>query len=187
MPIPQLYALNVMLGLGCAWLARAEIRLASRSAIASVAFGVLLIGEVLLMLPMGLYLYLFYPDWSWMYLVEAREVPSAVVVFVMGGYLVAATAGYFGAVALCRASRETFVLWLIGALGFIVVLTLAIGYRRFGLVGTFEQYHRLFGLDPMTHSGLGAFLLLAIPALGGAWGWGLHRLRKASTPKIEGR
>lgn len=183
MPIPQLYVVNAILGLGCGWVAREEIRLASRSSVASSAFGVLLLGQVLLMIPVGLYLYLFYPDWSWLYLLRASAVPSAVVVFVMVGYPVSAAAGYFGAVALCRASRETLVVGLMGALGLIALLTLGLAWRRVGLVGTFDQYHRLFGLTPLHGSGLGAFLLLAVPAVGGAWGWGLHRLRRALAQK----
>jgi len=183
LPIPQLYAVNAILGLGCAWVARGEIRLASRSSVASPAFGALLIGQVLLMVPVGLYLYLFYPDWSWLYLVRATSVPSAVVVFVIGGYPVAAAAGYFGAVALCRASRETFVLGLMGGLGLLALVSFGVAWRRVGLVGTFDQYHRLFGLTPLHGSGLGAFLLLALPSVGGAWGWGLLRVHKAVAQK----
>lgn len=183
MPIPQLVVANAIIGLGCAWVARAEIRLASRSSVASAAFGVLLVGQLLLMIPVGLYLYIFYPDWSWLYLVRATAVPSAVVVFVIAGYPLAAVGGYFGAVALCRASRETFVLGLMGGLGLVILVTLAVAWRRVGHVGTFDQYHRLFGLSTLHGSGLGLFLLLALPAVGGAWGWGLHRVHRALAQK----
>ena len=183
MPIPQLFLANAILGLGCAWVARSEIRLASRSSVASAAFGALLLGQVLLMIPLGLYLYLFYPDWSLLYVVPASAVPSAVVVFVIGGYPLVAVGSYFGAVSLCRASRENLVVGLMGGLGLVILVALGLGWRRFGHVGTFDQYHRLFGLSPLHGSGLGAFLLLALPALGGAWGWGLHRLRRALAQK----
>jgi len=172
-----------MLGLGFAWVARSEIRLVSRSALRSAAFAALLVGELLLAVPFGLYLYLFYPDWSWLYLVRASSVPSAVALFVMVGYPLVAAGGYFWAVALCRASREQVVLAVLGALGFILLGSVGLAWRRVFHVGTYDQYHRLFGLDALHSSALGLFLLLALPAFGGAWGWTLFRIRRAMAQK----
>ena len=172
-----------MLGLGFAWVERTEIRLVSRSALRSASFGALLIGQLFLAVPLGVYLYLFYPDWSWLYLVRASSVPSAVVLFVMVGYPVAAAGGYFGAVALCRANREPFVPALLGGLGLVLLASLALAWRRVGHVGTYDQYDRLFGLSALHSSALGLFLLLALPAVGGALGWALVRLRRATAQK----
>ena len=183
MPIPQLLVANALLGLGFAWVARTELRLASRSAARSAAFAALLIGELLLTIPLGVYLYIFYPDWSWLYLVRASAVPSVAVMFVMIGYPVAAIAGYYGAVSLCRANREPVVLGLLGGLAVVLLVTLGLAWRRVGHVGTFDQYDRLFGLDPLHRSSLGLFLVLALPALGGAWAWTLLRIRRAGAQK----
>lgn len=172
-----------MLGLGFAWVARTEIRLVSRSAARSAAFAALLIGQLLLAMPLGIYLYIFYPDWSWLYLVRASAVPSATVLIVMFGYPLAATGGYFGAVSLCRANREPVLLGLLGGLGLVLLVTLVVGWRRIVHVGTYEQYDRFFGLDPLHASSLGLFLLLALPALAGAWAWSLLRIRKAAAQK----
>lgn len=172
---------NALLGLGFAWVARTEIRLASRSAARSTAFAALVIGELLLAMPLGIYLYLFYPDWSWLYLVRASEVPSALVLLMVFAYPLIAIGAYFGAVALCRANREQVLVGALGGLGLLLVVLLAAFWRRIANVGTYDQYDRFFGLDPLHGSSLGLFLLLSLPAVAGALAWSLLRIRKMAT------
>ena len=43
--------------------------------------------EAIVLLPVGLYYYLVYPDWSWMYFVDPRRLPSGVSVLVVLAYV----------------------------------------------------------------------------------------------------
>ncbi len=178
MPIPHLLLVNLLLGSLCAWSGRSVVRLASRSAIVSPYFATLLLGELFLMVPLGSYLYLFYPDWSWAYLVSAPRVPSAVVVLVLLGYPLAAVSGYLGAVAACRAGQDRVVMSALGTGTGIVLIAILLTWGRIGAVGTYEQYHRAFGLRALHSSGLGAFLLASLVGLGFAWTFALVRLRR---------
>ena len=179
MPIPQLLLVNTILGLASAWVGRSEARPSSASAAGTIAFSVLLVGQALLMVPLGLYLYLFYPDWSWMYVLPARAVPSPLVVLVMLAYPGAAAAGYFAGIAICRAGRDRAVLAAGVVLALATGLSTALLWGRVEKVGTFNQFQGLTGLRPLHASGLGVFLLLALPAVLGAWGWAIRRVHRA--------
>jgi hypothetical protein len=178
LPIPHLLLVNLLLGALGAWWGRAELRLASRSAVASPHFAGLLLCEGLLMLPLGVYLAVFYPDWSWLYLVRATAIPSVVIGLVLLGYPLMAVTGYLAAVAGCRASHDRLVVAALGTGTGVLLMSVALAWGRIHLVGTYEQYQRHFGLKAVQASGLGVFLMVALAAFGSVWVLTLVRLRR---------
>ena len=110
---------------------------------AAYAFFVLLV-----MVPVSIYFYVFHGDWSLLYLVDVRKVPSA---FALIGFVIEGGVGALGfavGAALVRSQRENAAAGL--AFGAILcgALVVAIGFERLALVGTFAQYRGGFGLTP---------------------------------------
>jgi hypothetical protein len=100
-----------------------------------------LLFEAIVLWPVALYYYLVYPDWSWMYVVDARRLPSGVSILVLLAYVATLLGGYLGGWALLRAGKLRVVLGVMGGL-FLFMLIFVIACRgRLWSSGSFAEYH----------------------------------------------
>lgn len=148
MPIPTLFLLAFACGTAAAIAARKELKVSPRPALLSYGFGALALFLGLVLVPVSVYFYVFHGDWSLLYLVDVRAIPSAVALvgFVLEGLVGAA--GFVAGAALVRAQREALAGVLAGAV-FLLGGGLALLMReRLSVVGSFAQYRGGFGLRP---------------------------------------
>ena len=178
MPVPHLILANVLLGMLAAWSGRSVLRLASRSSVAGPYFVGFMIAEALLVLPVGLYILIFYPDWSSLYLVETAEVPSAIAVLLLVAFPGVGAVGFFGGVVALRANKDRAVLGALGVGAAALLLGIVLSWSRIVAVGTYDQFHRRFGLEPLHTTGLGIFLLVALPVVAAGLGFMFLRLSR---------
>jgi hypothetical protein len=156
-PAPIAPLLAFALGIVLAWLCRPdadpEAPLWDRPTIAVALYALLVYA------PAAAYFLLFAGDWSFAYLVDNRDVPSAVSLLLV---LFDAAALVFGFTLGRRALRRRSLAalgWLTlapmaVAVGFVLVL-----HRRLGVDATFDQVESDFGLRPLPGSPLGYAIL----------------------------
>ncbi len=126
--------------------------------------------EAIILWPVALYYYLVYPDWSWMYFVDARRLPSGVSVLVLLSYAASLLGGYLAGWALLRARRLRL---LGGALAFVALFMggfVVVCRGRLFAAGTFAEYHA--GHAPSAGEGKLAWALV-VTAIGVAVGIGV--------------
>lgn len=171
MPLPTIVCVAFATGVFAALAGRAELRVSPRPPLLSRSFGAFMVFCCALLVPAGVYFYLFHGDWFLLYTVDVREVPSAVALvgFVIQALLGAA--GFAAGAALVRAQRET----LGGLLAFFVLLVAGLVpvfvSDRLGVVGSFAQFEGGFGLAEYGHGALfqGTLLMGALIFLGFAY------------------
>ena len=78
MTIPGFLVINLFVGVSVAYAARIQIRTLQRPLFFSRYFSALMMLELMILLPIGAYFYAFYPDWSWMYLVDTTTANAAI-------------------------------------------------------------------------------------------------------------
>jgi hypothetical protein len=181
-PIPILLGLHALFGLAVAYASRTSTRLSSRSVLTSRAYLALLVSEGMLGVPIAIYLYVFYRDWSFMYLVDGARVPSALAVAIVATYPAIATAAYVLGVALLRARRDA----LLGGLVVGVMLAsagVAVVLRgRLLLVGPFGGYHGGYGMRALTRSALAPVGALLSGTLFAGWAYVVWRTGRETRP-----
>ena len=94
MTIPILIAVNLFVGVSVAYSARIQIRTLQRSLFFNRYFAALIMLETMILIPIGIYFYIFYPDWSWMYLVDTSASNPGIGVMALSSYPTAAVMGY---------------------------------------------------------------------------------------------
>jgi hypothetical protein len=95
----------------------------------------------IILAPATAYLYLAYPDWSWLYLVDAGHVPRLMVIPVVAAGAGALAAGYYGAARLLRvARRRTLPALLAGAAGVALLVGLLLRGRLLS-AGSYGEFH----------------------------------------------
>jgi hypothetical protein len=92
----------LLFGLAFAAAAQVQIRSATAQRGTSRVLAVVLLFDVMIVWPVGLYFYLAHRDWVWMYFVDPRHLPLGVGVLVFAGYTVALLGGYGAGYALVR-------------------------------------------------------------------------------------
>ncbi len=125
----------------------------------------------LLWMPMVGYFIAFHGDWSYLYLVPWRQVPSAIdlgLVLLSGA---AVMLGFWLAAGPVRKRRLAPVVSMVVAPGVIAVTGLIFALRRLAVSGTYAQFHGEFGTEPIEASTLGKGVLLmgVLLSLGVAW------------------
>ena len=129
-------------------------------------------------LPVVGYFVAFHPDWSYLYLVPHRQVPSAIdltLVLLAGGTVLL---GFWAAVGPVRKRHFASILALIAIPGALVVLALPFCIRRLAVSGTYAQFHGDFGTEPIGASLLGKGVLLMGILLAAGVGWTLRSLSR---------
>ncbi len=96
--------------------------------------------QLLIFFPIGLYLFLTWPDWSWMYWVNNETTPTILKVVALSGYIISFLIGYIASAYAIKKNRDiiAYILAAIGVVG-ILVITM-IGFDRLIHIGTYEEY-----------------------------------------------
>ncbi len=96
--------------------------------------------QLLIFFPIGLYLFLTWPDWSWMYWVNNFTTPLWVKILALSGYIISFLIGYLlSAYAIKKDTMwVAYLLAGIGAAG-IVIISVA-GIKSLIYVGTREEF-----------------------------------------------
>ena len=113
--------MNLLLGSSVAFSAHLQIRTMQRPVSYNRYFNALMLLEALVVVPAGIYFAAFYPDWSWMYLVDARSLPTGTSVMAIASYPVAAGLGYLVGYFSARSASDwvtvIFMLFVVLSLG----------------------------------------------------------------------
>ncbi len=182
MPLPFAIPVGLLLGMTLAWVARAELArsdvalLLARPFLVSVAFGAIVFAPVV-----G-YFAALHGDWSYLYLVSWRRVPSAVDLFLVLLAAASLPLGFAVAAPWAIARRGTRVLQVTAGVAGALVVACAIFARRLGVSASFAQFHGSFGGLALGRSPLGRGILLSWIALALAYAWSLHALRSPRQP-----
>ncbi|MBW2276093.1 MAG: hypothetical protein JRF63_01295 [Deltaproteobacteria bacterium] len=171
MTIPGYIVINLLVGASVAFSARIQIRTLQRPIFHNRYFSALMLLEAMILLPAGIYFCGFYPDWSWMYLVETQAATPGVSVMAVAAYPIAATMGYLVGYFSARGNSDwvTVMFVLFGVAG-IVGLFLVASDKLLWL-GSFEQYHRAVGLQSLVSSSLLPSAVLTWLGTLTAWGY----------------
>ena len=159
------------MGATLAWLAASELARDDGPIALSRPFAVVLSFVVMLWLPIVGYFVAFHGDWSYLYLVAWRRVPSAVdlgLVLLSG---CAVLGGFWFAVSPVRKRRMGPVAVMVVAPAALALIGVAVSVRRLGVSGTYAQFHGEFGTESIAASTLGRGILLmgAVLTLGLGW------------------
>lgn len=137
----------------------------------SEPFALTSIFAAVLWLPVVSYFIAFHGDWSYLYLVAWRRVPSAIDLGLVLLSAAAVPAGFYWAAVPVRKQRLGAAAALVATPVAVVVVGLAFAAQRLAVSGTYAQFQGDFGTEPIGASTLGkGVLLMAVAlALGVAW------------------
>lgn len=118
-------------------LMQAESGLANRWFRDAVVFG------LLAMMPIGIFFYLNWPDWSWMYWVNPAKLGDGLTVLVWLAYPLAVALGFALTAVFVRGDspRTSLAVPVIGIVALLVVS--GVGYDRFMRSATYSDYNNL--------------------------------------------
>jgi hypothetical protein len=96
--------------------------------------------QLLVFVPIGIYLIYYFPDWSWMYFINPRAHSIWLSVLAIGGYFLLMVVGFgFAQYFIKRdkigAARGVMVVGILGMLCFYLL-----PIRRLGVIGTYEEF-----------------------------------------------
>ena len=171
MPIPFAPFVGLALGAAFAWLAAPELASDEGPIALSRPFAIVAAFAGLVWLPLVGYFVAFHGDWSYLYVVPWRRIPSAVdlVLALLAGASV--VLGFLAAAGPVRRRRFGFVVTLVAGPGSLAVIGLTAAARRLAISATYAQYHGGFGTDPIASSTLGKAVLLMGLLLAAAIAW----------------
>lgn len=178
MTIPGLIIVNMLVGASVAWAARIQIRSLQRPVFQSRYFTALLMLELLIFLPVGIYYNGFYPDWSWMYLVDTRNIPAGLTAMALFLYPVSACMGYLVGYFSARGNSDWVSMMFLMFLGLGLIGLFIVGFDKFTHLGTFDQYHNNVNLKRWTTTSLFPSVLVTWPGVVVSWGYILFRFWK---------
>lgn len=157
MPAPIAPLLGFALGVVLAWLCRPDpdpdAPLWDRPTLAVALYAALVYA------PASAYFLLFAGDWSFAYLVDSRDVPSAISLLLV---LFDAAALVFGFLLGRRALRRRSLAalgWLALAPAAVAATIVLVLHRRLGVDASYDQVESDFGLRPLPGSPLGYAIL----------------------------
>jgi hypothetical protein len=173
LPVPIAFApfFGLALGAALAWIAAAELARDDGPIVASRSFAIVAAFAGLVWVPVVGYFVAFHGDWSYLYVVPWRRVPSAIdlgLVLLAGAAVVGS---FWLAVEPVRRRRFGPVVAAIVGPTVLAVAGLSLATRRLAVSGTYAQFHGDFGTQPISASPLGKGVLLmgVVLALGIAW------------------
>jgi hypothetical protein len=173
--LPGLIIFNLLVGASVAFGARVQIRNLQRPLFYNRYFGSLVMLELFVLVPSGIYFTGFYPDWSWMYIVDTHWLPTGVNVMAIAACPIAATMGYVVGYFSARSKSDWVTVMFMGFTALGVLGLLVVGHDQIVHLGTYEQYHRNVGLNPIFATSLFPSLILAWLGAGVCWGYLLYR------------
>ncbi|MCS6914767.1 MAG: hypothetical protein RMK29_08825 [Myxococcales bacterium] len=164
--IPLNLWLCLLVGLGLSACARTQLRTGAwpwRSDLLVPVLSFALLSAA----PVATYLYLVYPDWSWMYLVDPRRLPAGTSLAAVVLTVLMVPVGYFSGWLLLRLGGSRVLFGAIGAATMGMLLLLVLCRRRLLIDARFEDFHQGL-LRPITQGKLALALLCTAPPLWGA-------------------
>lgn len=175
MTIPALVVVSALIGASVAFAARIQIRTLQRPVFATRYFIALMMLEAMILLPVSIYFYTFYPDWSWMYLVDTQNLNGGVVIMAIISYPITAAMGYLVGCYSARGSSDwvTVMFMMFMFIGLIGLFALA--GDKVWWVGTYEQYHRDAGVQSITSTSVLPSMILSISGIGVCWSFLVYR------------
>lgn len=178
MTIPGLIIVNMLVGATVAYCAKVQIKSLQRPVFYNRYFTALLMLEIIIFLPVGMYFNGFYPDWSWMYMVDTRSIPVGVGAMALAAYPMAAAMGYLVGYFSTKGNSDwvsiMFILFLVfGLIGLFIV-----GFNKFVHLGTFDQYHNNVNLKNWKNTSLFPSIIISWLGIFVAWGYILLRFWK---------
>jgi hypothetical protein len=177
--IPALIAFNLLVGASVAYSARLQIRTLQRHIVSTRYFISLMMLESMIILPVGIYFYFFYTDWSWMYLVNtARYNNSGVGAMAVIAYPLAAVMGYLVGYYSARSNSDWITLMFIVFIAIGLVGLFIAAKNQFVLVGTYEQYQRDIGLKSISATSLIPSIVVSFVGISVSWIYLLIRFSK---------
>jgi len=179
MPLPLAIPVGLLLGMTLAWLARAELSRSEVPLLLARPFLVALGLGAIVYAPAVGYFVAWHGDWTYLYLVRASRVPSAIDLFLVFLAALQVPLGFAIAAPWAIARRGSRLFQVMGGTGALVVMAGAVLGRRLSLSATFAQYHGGFGGLPLGRSPLGRGILLSWVALAIAYAWSAHALRSS--------
>jgi uncharacterized protein (DUF362 family) len=146
-------------------------------------------------MPLAVYCYAIFPDWCWMYWLEASEVPPAWVFLAFGCYYLFMAAGFGIGAKSADTKGQQAGLRLLGYSLAVLLLLLAVFSRRLVFVGTLAEFQAgtarpLFSHQPLFPLLLAGFALalLVMALLLLRFGKELdHRWSKEDQQRLSGR
>jgi hypothetical protein len=178
MPIAFAHLVGLILGAALAWVAAPELARLQGPVVATRPFSIVLAFATFVWLPVVGYFMAFHGDWSYLYLVPWRRVPSAVDLSLVLFASVAVVAGFCAVVTPVRKRRFGPVLVVIVVPAVLVLAALPFAARRFAISGTYAQFHGDFGTEPIGASLLGKGILVMGTVLVIAVFWTAHALSR---------
>jgi hypothetical protein len=175
MTVPALIILSLLTGATVSYGARIQIRTLQRHAFSTRYFSGLMMLQIMVVMPLGGYFYAFYPDWSWMYLVNSQQINLGVVIMALVSYPLAAAMGYLVGYYSSRSGSDWVTVMFITFMFIGLIGLFAVAYNQLLNVGTYNQYHRNVGLKLIYGTSLFPSVLLALSGLAVSWGYLVYR------------
>ena len=177
MPLPLAIPVGLLLGMTLAWLARAELARSEVPLLLARPFLIALGLGALVYAPAVGYFTAWHGDWTYLYLVSASRVPSAIDLFLVLLAAAQVPLGFAIATPWAIARRGSRLFQVLGVIAALVAIAGVMFARRLSVSATFAQYHGNFGGLPLGRSPLGRGILLSWIAVGLAYAWSAHALR----------
>lgn len=133
----------------------------------------------MILAPCAVYFYVAHPDWSWLYLVDAGQVPRLAIVTIIAAYAGAVLGGYAGGVRILRAGRdkERLLLYALGGGALLLGVLVFLFRARLARYGSYAEFQSGTTL-PLGDVKLGYVLvavIVGVIAAAGIVGWELWR------------
>jgi len=188
MPIAFAHLVGLILGAALAWVASPELARLQGPVVAARSFSVVMAFATFVWLPVVGYFVAFHGDWSYLYLVPWRRVPSAVDLLLVLLASLAVLAGFCAVVTPVRKRRFGPVLAVIIVPAILVLAALPLAARRLAISGSYAQFHGDFGTEPIGASLLGKGILVMGTLLVLAVSWtalALARMAREAPPSTN--
>jgi len=181
--VPVVFApwIGIALGACFAWVAAPELERDGGPLITSRAFMLVAAFAAFVWLPVVGYFLAFHGDWSYLYLVPWRQVPSALDLLFALAAAGTIPASFAISVHPMRKRRTAAVLVAMGAPIVTVLAALPFAARRLAVTGSYAQFHGDFGTEPVPGSLLGKGVLAMALLLAVALVWTLRALMRLSS------
>ncbi len=153
MPLPLAPFLAFAIGVLLAWHSRTETN-HEESFWNPQTQAVLLYG-LLVFAPVAGYFATFAADWSFAYLVDARHVPSALSLLIVGASVASVVGGFIAGRRALERHAPAELAWLAGCPLALVLIALGATYDRLSVAATYDQFASNFGRESLVASRLG--------------------------------
>lgn len=153
MPLPLAPFIAFIIGVFLAWRSRAEMN--PNEGVWNYQTHAVTLYAVLVFAPAAGYFAMFAPDWSFAYLIEGRQVPSALSLTIVLASASAVVGGFIASRRALERHAPNELAWLAGCPLALVIIALAALHNRVGIAATYEQFTLEFAREPIFTSRLG--------------------------------